>query len=283
MTTDNLKNYIVGQKIALYDREAKKFLILKANQPAGEKYEDFWKRYFPYDLPGGRIENGESVSIGLKRDVIEEIGDDIRYTLGPIVHEEQMDYVDEAVYATFKLAYYEGGEVTLSDEHASFTWLSPEEVAKNKDIKPWLKATIQAATEEIRKTSYLEDLKRLQADFENYKKRQAKSQEEMSSYLTEKVIQDLIPILDNFYQATAHVPADQKESAWITGITYIQKQLADVLESYGMKVIEVKEGESFDPETMEAVEGEGEKVAKVHQNGYRLGTRVIKPARVALK
>ena len=135
MTEDNLKPYIVGQKIVLYDETTKKFLVLKANKPEGKKFEAFWKTYFPFDLPGGRIENDETIAEGLARDVREEIGEAVVYELGDIVHAEQMEYIDASVYAVFSLAYYRGGEVALSDEHSEYSWLTAEEVAEHKEIK----------------------------------------------------------------------------------------------------------------------------------------------------
>lgn len=282
MTESNLKPYIIGQKIVLYHPGSKKFLILKANKPKGKKFEQFWKTYFPFDLPGGRIENGETITEGLTRDVKEEIGD-VRYELKGIVHAEQMEYIDSAVYAVFSLGYYQEGDITLSPEHSEYQWMSAEEVANDKEIKSWLKSAVAHAESRIQEMGYLEDLKRLQADFENYKKRQVESQKDLAGYLTEKVVRDLTPVLDNFYQATSFVPDDQKESPWITGITYIQKQLLDALTAHGLTSIEVKEGDTFDPNIHEAIESEGEdgsKISKVLQPGYKIGERVIKPTKV---
>lgn len=283
MTEANLKPYIIGQKIVLYDAQTKKFLVLKANKPEGKKFEQFWKTYFPYDLPGGRIENGETIAEGFTRDVEEEIGSDVKYTLSDIVHTEQMEYIDASVYAVFSLGYYQGGEIILSDEHNEYHWLSAEEIQNHKEIKPWLKSAVAGADNRLKQISYLEDLKRSQADFENYKKRQAESQKDLSGFLTEKVIRDLTPVLDNFYQALAFVPSDQKNSPWLTGITYIQKQLLDALTAHGLSVIETKEGDTFDPNIHEAIEGTGEKISKVLQPGYKLGERVLKPVKVNLK
>ncbi len=283
MTENNLAPYVIGQKIVLYDQHAKKFLILKANKPEGKKFEQFWKTYFPYDLPGGRIENNETIAEGFTRDVTEEIGSDVQYQLGDIVHAEQMEYLDGPVYAVFSLGYYQGGDITLSDEHSEYHWLTVEEVAEHKDIKPWLKNTVAQASRRIQEASYLEDLKRAQADFENYKRRQGESQKDLAGFLTEKVVRDITPVLDNFYQALAFVPEDQKSSPWLTGITYIQKQLLDALTAHGLSVIEVKAGDTFDPNIHEAIESEsdeGSKVTKVLQPGYKIGERVIQPAKV---
>lgn len=147
-------------------------------------------------------------------------------------------------------------------------------------------ADLQAKADE-----YLEAWKRTQAEFENYKKRQAAQQKELGGYLIEKLVQGIIPVLDNFRSATLHVPAEQKESPWVVGIQYIEKQLESVLMDNGMETIEVKEGEEFDPKLHESIsieeggENEGAKhiVAKVLQKGYKFGDRVIRPAKVTIK
>lgn len=149
---------------------------------------------------------------------------------------------------------------------------------------------------------YLNDLKRCQAEFENYKKRQAAQQKELGGYLIEKLVLDIIPVLDNFRSATLHVPAEQKESPWVVGIQYIEKQLESVLTDNGMETIEVAEGEEFDPKIHEAIshekdsepssakategqadEAKGHTIAKVVQKGYKFGDRVIRPAKVTVR
>lgn len=149
---------------------------------------------------------------------------------------------------------------------------------------------------------YLNDLKRCQADFENYKKRQASQQKEIGAYLTEKLVMDIVPVMDNFRMATEHVPETEKSSPWVTGIQYIEKQLEKVLSENGVITIEVKIGDIFDPKIHEALEMKNENikmkndkekteekidelqqghiVAKVIQNGFKIGERVIRPAKV---
>lgn len=173
---------------------------------------------------------------------------------------------------------HQPGEETLADEV-----LKEEEAAKlapeGAEETGW-----QAKSEE-----YLNDLKRLQADFENYKRRQTESQKELGGYLIEKLVLDIVPVLDNFRAATMHVPAEQKESPWVVGIQYIEKQLETVLMENGLTLVEPAIGEPFDPskhEAIESEEAEGETtntITKIHQKGYQLGTRVIRPAKVAVK
>ncbi len=145
---------------------------------------------------------------------------------------------------------------------------------------------------------YLNDLKRCQAEFENYKKRQSATQKELGGYLIEKLVLDIIPVLDNFRSATQHVPPEQKDNAWVVGIQYIEKQLETVLTNNGVQMIEAREGEDFDPkiheavsteartEELESVEGKNNEqhiITKVIQKGYKFGDRVIRAARVIVK
>lgn len=164
---------------------------------------------------------------------------------------------------------------------------------------------------QVKAEEYLVDVKRAQADFENYKKRQQESQKELGGYLIEKLVLDIIPVLDNFRAATMHVPEEQKGSPWVVGIQYIEKQLEDVVKSNGVEVIEVNIGDTFDPTIHEAVDSqkptdtdkqstdeskqekeEGEPIVesdqphvivKVLQKGFRLGGKVIRPAKVSVK
>jgi molecular chaperone GrpE len=140
---------------------------------------------------------------------------------------------------------------------------------------------------QVKAEEYLNDLKRVQADFENYKKRQQAEAKEFSSHLAKSIVTDLIPVLDNLHAASEHVPADLTESPWVKGITYIEKQFEDALKNYGVEPIEVKVGDKFNPIEHEAVDQKNEdgkvsehKIEKVLQKGYKVGDRVIKAARV---
>lgn len=146
---------------------------------------------------------------------------------------------------------------------------------------------------------YLNDLKRTQADFDNYKKRLAKDREELGQFMVKSVVSDLIPILDNFHQAVSHVPEAEKKSPWVTGITYIEKQFEDVLANYGVEPLKVKPGDPFDPTEHEALEHKAEAespdpvegkennkklmIEKVIQKGYKLGDKVVRAAKVTVK
>jgi len=142
---------------------------------------------------------------------------------------------------------------------------------------------------------YLDGWKRCQADFENYKKRQAESQKDLIRYSTQNIVLQILPVIDNFHSATGHIPEDQKEDPWVTGIMYIQKQLEQVLTDNGVSEIDVKTGDNFDPAAHEAVEDMEcksckskdykfkNKIKKIVTRGYRIGERVVRPARVIVE
>jgi molecular chaperone GrpE len=182
--------------------------------------------------------------------------------------------------------------VKLNDEHGHFEWRDIDEAIQKLSDKGYerdKKTSMMKAKEYLENANSLERLKRCQADFENYKKRQAENMKDFVKYAAENIILEIIPVLDNFHASTDHVPEDQKENSWVVGIMYIQKQLEKVLSDNGAEEITVKAGDKFDPKIHEAVHSEEEdgkepknKIAKVVLKGYRMGDKIIRPARVVV-
>ena len=127
-------------------------------------------------------------------------------------------------------------------------------------------------------------LLRLAADFENYKKRAARERQEYVRLANERLIVELIPILDDLERALS--AAEQHEEAQLEeGVRLVHRSLAGLLERHGVKPIET-EGQ-FDPHVQEALlsqpsEAEEGSVIDVVQKGYKLGDRVVRPARVVV-
>lgn len=125
--------------------------------------------------------------------------------------------------------------------------------------------------------------KRAQADYQNLKKQSELEKLEIRKYAAATVIEEMIPVFDNFALAIKHCPEDLSGNSWVQGILYIEQQWSQILFEQGVEVITPQIGEDFDPNTQEALEtaedGEG-KVSEVVQNGYRQHDRVIRPARV---
>ena len=131
----------------------------------------------------------------------------------------------------------------------------------------------------------LEDrLLRMAADFDNYKKRAARDREEYVTLANERLVKELLPILDDLERAlTAAV--EHEEAALEEGVALVHRSLASLLERQGLKQIET--AGKFDPHVHEALlsqpsEAEEGSVIDVVQKGYTLGDRVVRPARVVI-
>jgi len=137
-------------------------------------------------------------------------------------------------------------------------------------------------TEEQKKIEELTDaLKRLQAEFENHKKRIAKENLELIKCASEQLIKKLLPVLDSFEQALKN--KDSKE--FVSGVELIYSQLFSVLKEEGLSHIECK-GKKFDPYTQEVLlQEKSEKdniVLEELQKGYLLNGKVIRTAKVKI-
>ena len=127
-------------------------------------------------------------------------------------------------------------------------------------------------------------LLRLAADFENYKKRAARERQEYVALANERLIAELIPILDDLERALS-AAEEHQEAQLEEGVRLVHRSLAALLEHHGLTGIET-DGK-FDPHVHEALlsqpsEAEEGSVIDVVQKGYRLGDRVVRPARVVV-
>ena len=124
---------------------------------------------------------------------------------------------------------------------------------------------------------------RLQADFENFRRRTAKEKEELAAVITQNLLTDLLPLLDNFERAMAVEQSDVE--AFQKGVEMIFTQLREVLDKHGLENIEA-EGQPFDPNIHQAVmrvanpDVEDGTITQVLQKGYQAKGRVIRPAMV---
>ena len=127
---------------------------------------------------------------------------------------------------------------------------------------------------------------RLMAEFQNYKKRVAKEKNDIREYATEKLVMELLPVLDNFERALA-ASAEDDPAGYAKGMELIFTQMVTELQKFGLAEVEA-EGQDFDPTKHNAVmteeneELESGKVSKVLQKGYALNDKVIRPSMVAV-
>ena len=127
-------------------------------------------------------------------------------------------------------------------------------------------------------------LLRLAADFENYKKRAARERDEYVTHANERLVKELLPILDDLERAL--VAASEHEEARLEeGVRLVHRSLAELLGRHGVR--EIDTAGMFDPHVHEALlsqpsEAEEGSIIEVVQKGYLLGDRVVRPARVVV-
>jgi len=127
--------------------------------------------------------------------------------------------------------------------------------------------------------------KRAAADFDNFKKRAAREREEYVAFANERLVTDLLPILDDLERALAAV-GEHQEATVEEGVRLVHRALADVFARTGL--VEIETDGAFDPHVHEALltqpadDAEPGSVVQVLQKGYRLGDRVLRPARVVV-
>jgi molecular chaperone GrpE len=131
---------------------------------------------------------------------------------------------------------------------------------------------------------YLDQLKRLKAEFDNYRKREARLQTERATHAAERLVKDLLPVLDDLERAL-DAASKHEEAKLEEGVALVHRALRDTLVKEGLEEIET-DGR-FDPHVHEALlsqpsSAEEGSVIEVVQKGYRLGDRVLRPARVVV-
>lgn len=158
---------------------------------------------------------------------------------------------------------------------------------KTEEVKETPKVEIEQNTELITKQELEETtdrLKRVMAEFENYKKRASKEREFLYNAVLSDIISSFLPMIDNLEKALEMKTEDEK---YKEGIELIVKQLHEILTKFNVKAIE-SVGKQFDPELHEAISSVqddmlGEKIIKAeYRKGYTIGNKVIRHAMVVV-
>lgn len=131
-----------------------------------------------------------------------------------------------------------------------------------------------------------QDLQRVRADFENYRKRTEQEKEMARANGKINAVMKLIPVIDNIERAISHVPKDLKDNSWAQGVTKLVKNLEKSLSDLGVSRIDASVGVDFNPDLHEAVqfdeesEGNKEVIAEELQAGYKMSDTVMRPSMV---
>ena len=162
---------------------------------------------------------------------------------------------------------------------------SASEGAENADSTTADPDTGEKESTEDYKDQYL----RLYAEFENYRKRTSKERIELFSSANQELMSALLPVVDDFDRAFGQMSEEEQASNHIKGIQLIRAKFRRTLNDKGLKSMEIEAGEGFDVDRMEAItkipapseELKG-KVVDVIEQGYKLGEKIIRYAKVVV-
>lgn len=146
-----------------------------------------------------------------------------------------------------------------------------------------LAADLEIAQKEARE--HLEVAQRVQAEFENFRKRQAAVQEDAIKRAGQRIVEELLPVVDNLERAIEHTVAGGDPQQLLKGVEMVQSQILGVFAKEGVDVVDPF-GQPFDPTVHQAVQQREDgsvpehTVVEVLQKGYTMGGRVVRPAMV---
>jgi len=179
---------------------------------------------------------------------------------------------------------------TSADQAAVEDYLAGEELEILEDEAP-VEGSLDAGLQQQLEDALLESAKNLdgwqraQAEFSNYRKRMERDQVRMREDAAARVIHQILPVIDDLTRALKDRPQNGDAAEWAAGIDLINRKLLSILESEGVKPMQV-EGEMFDPNLHEAIaqvespDHESGQIVEVLQEGYMIGERVLRAALV---
>jgi molecular chaperone GrpE len=171
-------------------------------------------------------------------------------------------------------------DADIADEAEALEGIEADGVEAEEDA---IAADLDKARAEAE--SYLDDLRRLQADFDNYRKRTLREQTARAASASQALVARLLPVLDNFELAVSSAERSRDFDRMLKGVEMVFGELREVLEAEGLVRIEA-EGKPFDPERHEAViaveeeDTEPGMVVDIVRAGYELRGKVLRPAMV---
>ena len=170
----------------------------------------------------------------------------------------------------------------MTEEKKNEEVIEQTETVEEKDELTNLKDTVLLQKEQLEDQE--DRIKRLMAEFDNFKKRSSKERESLYNSLVSDIFTSLLPVIDNLEKA---VEAKTEDESYKQGVELVLKQFKDVLTANGVQEIEAV-GQAFDPELHEAVgsvvdESLGEKIIKEeYRKGYKIGSKVIRHSMVVV-
>lgn len=255
-------------------------------------------------IPGGHVENMELVEDAAIREIKEETGLDIEnlefLKVVEIPNSSHYKKNKHIVSLNYKASLKDENQVVVLDkrEGTEYFWLKPEEVVKKENlqesnlevIKDFFinkknKKSLFSKKECDKCEEYKQGWQRALADYKNLLQETEKKRSEMMGWSKQQILEDFIPVYNNFKIAFAMKREDGNE-AWVQGIEHIKKQFEDVLKNHGLEEIKTI-GEKFNEKLHDCIsEEQSDKdsgvILKEVSGGYLMNGKVIIPAKVVV-
>ncbi|MBI4675121.1 MAG: nucleotide exchange factor GrpE [Chloroflexi bacterium] len=155
----------------------------------------------------------------------------------------------------------------------------------NEQLKSVSELEAQLAEEKKKADDYLDNWRRVAAEFQNFKRRAEKDKADYAQYANQRLLKRMLDVLDSFDAGFKAVPEPYKNEPWVEGMRAVERQMLQILEGEGVTPIEAT-GKDFDPNFHEAMlyepspgANEGQILDEL-QRGYMLRDRVLRPSRV---
>lgn len=170
-----------------------------------------------------------------------------------------------------------------SAEKANEARESPEKASASQEAEKSTEAICREENQLLK-----DQLFRLAADFDNFRKRTARQMEENRKVVLEQVLLDFVEVTDNFDRALKSAKTAEDMSSIVSGIEQLSRQFFSIFEKYGLEKIKSEKASEFDPHRHEAVqhietsEVPDNTILEVYKPGYALNSKVIRPAMVSV-
>ena len=230
-----------------------------------------------------KAEGDVKVPIDIEND---EVREDVEEVVEPEVeYEAEHELTPEEEAAMVEAAKRAGAEAAEQE-------MAAEAEKEQEELQTQLASAVEEAEAAKKEATDASDrLLRLQADWDNFRRRTAQERLAERERAAEKLVTNLLPVLDDMERASAHAEqtaeGDEKVVQFVEGVKAVHAKMLDILGKEGVEVIDPV-GEPFDPLVHQAVGREenadayDETVAQVYQKGYRMGGKVIRSAMVTV-
>ncbi len=237
---------------------------------------------------GKENENIADVSVHEQEVQEEEVSSGHKTTKEPSESDTTQEVEEEAVETVAEKVAEEQVLVEETEEAKEVKEVKEAEEAEEIEEDELSRLIKQLQAKEQEAKEHYDARLRLQAEFDNFKKRKEKENSDFRKYANESLIQDILPIVDDFERAIAAAEQTHKLEDFLKGVELIFSKFLDVLQKKGVKEIEAAEGQPFNPEIHEAVtqietdDVEEGTIVQVFQKGYYLHDRVIRAPKVGV-